>query len=337
MKAWAIGVLAAALFGAFVGAPVCFASDVDVEEDGGTRDTSVRQATPVVISSTESSSFRLKFEFSKDYGEEDEGRGRYPSGWYDLRLEKTGNGANCHLEYWTQSEPSRKADFSVSGDALARLDALLKEHDVAQIDGHSMWNSALGDFMNLEVNYESGEQIYASGEGGDVKPDAKYYQEEWFIDFFRALGREYGHDTLGPALRRCSYSCGGGKPGAYLGMEISLQKDGTVLAEMDSRSRYDDPTTHREVVVSKEKLDEITAMFDRGKLFHWAKTKWNKIDVLDGDTVEVSFDYADGSYASLYDNNEMPKEALEAMEKVQAFLWKLVADAPKAGKAEKSV
>ena len=334
MKALAIGVLAAVLFGAAVGTPVCFAADEDVEEDGGTRDTSVRHTSPVVISSTEIASFKLRFEFNKDFDEEDEGRGRYPSGWYDLRLEKTENGADCHLEYWTQSEPRRKADFPVKADALSRLDALLKEHDVAQIDGHSMWNSALGDFMNLEVRYESGEQIDASGEGGGVKPDPKYYQEEWFIDFFRALGCEYGHDTLGPALRSCSYSCGGGKPGACLDMKISMRKDGTVLAEMDSRSRYDAPTTHCEAVVPKEKLDEIAALFDRGELFRWAKTKWNKIDVLDGDTVQVSFDYADGSYASLYDNNEMPKEVLEAMEKVQAFLWKLLADAPKAGKQE---
>ena len=171
MKAWAIGVLAAALFGAVVGTPVCFAADIDVEEDGGTRDTSIRHAEPVVISSTEISSF-----------------------W--LRLEKNENGATCHLEYWTEGKPSRKADFPVNGDAFARLDALLKEHDVAQIDGHSMQNSALGDFMNLEVNYESGEQIYASGEGGGVKPDARYYREEWFIDFFRALGREYKQNVL---------------------------------------------------------------------------------------------------------------------------------------------
>ena len=335
MKALAIGVLAVALFGAFVGTPSCFAAEEE-PIDGGTTDNSVRHASPVVISSTEISSFRLRFEYSRDYNDEDELRGRYPSGWYEMRLEKNENGATCHLEYWTRSEPSRKADFPVNGDALARLDALLKEHDVAQIDGHSMQNSALGDFMNLEVNYESGEQIYASGEGGDVKPDPQYYQEEWFIDFFRALGREYGHDTLGPALKRCSYSCGGGKPGAYLGMEISMQKDGTVLAEMDSRSRYDAPTTPREIALPREKLDELAALVDRGELFHWAKTKWNKIDVLDGDTVEVSFDYADGSYASLYDNNEMPKEALEAMEKVQSFLWKLLMDAPKAEKAEGS-
>ena len=113
-----------------------------------------------------------------------------------------------------------------------------------------------------------------------------------------------------------------------------MQKDGTVLAEMDSRSRYDAPTTHREIAVPKDKLDELAAMVDRGELFHWAKTKWNKIDVLDGDTVDISFDYADGSYASLYDNNEMPKEAIAAMEKVQSFLWKLLKDAPQVEKQE---
>lgn len=334
MKAWAIGVLAAVLFGTAVGAPVCFAADEDVEIDGGTQDSSVRRASPVAISSTDISSFRLRFQYSMDYGAEDELRGRYPSGWYDLRLEKSENGADCHLEYWAEGRPGRKADFPVDAEALARLDRLLKEHDVAQIDGHSLYNSALGDDMSMEVRYESGETIRADGQGGDVKPDARYYREEWFIDFFRALGREYGRDTLGPALKYCSYECGGGKPGGFLMMRISTQRDGTVLAERDSRDRFDLPTTHREIVVPKEKLDELAAMFDRGELFRWAKTKWNKIDVLDGDTVQVSFDYADGSYASLYDNNEMPKEALEAMEKVQAFLWELLKDAPQVDKGD---
>ena len=328
MKAWAIGVLTVVLFGAFVGTPVCFAADEDVEEDGGTRDASVRHTSPVTISSTDISSFRLRFEYRGDYKEEDELRGRYPSGWYDLRLEKTENGATCHLEYWSDRTPSRSADFPVGDVALARLDRLLKEHDVAQIDGHSLWNSALGDFMRLEVDYGSGEKIYASGEGGDVKPDPKYYREEWFIDFFRRLGREYGHDTLGPALKSCSYSCGGGKPGGYLGMRISMRADGTVWAEMDARSRYDAPTIHRETVVPKEKLDEIAAMFDRGDLFHWAKAKWNRIDILDGDIVEVSFDYADMSAVNLCEDYEMPKEAFDAMKKVQAFLEDILKESP---------
>ena len=50
--------------------------------------------------------------------------------------------------------------------------------------------------MSLEVRYESGETIRADGQGGDVKPDAKYYREEWFIDFFRALGRKSKQDVL---------------------------------------------------------------------------------------------------------------------------------------------
>ena len=334
MKTWAIGVLAAALFGAVVGAPVCFAADIDVEEDGGTRDTSIRHAAPVVISSTEISSFRLRFEYSMSYGEEDELRGRYPSGWYDLRLEKTENGANCHLEYWTRSEPSRKADFPVNGDTLARLDALLKEHDVAQIDGHSLYNSALGDDMSMEVCYESGETIRADGQGGDVKPDPKYYQEEWFIDFFRRLGREYGHDTLGPALKYCSYECGGGKPGGFLMMRISTQRDGTVMAVMETRSRYDAPTVRRECEASPDKLEELAALIDRGDLFHWAKTTWEQIDVRDGDTVDVSFDYADGSDARISDTREMPKEGFEAIKKVKAFLGELLKNAPQVDKGD---
>lgn len=334
MKAWAIGVLAAVLFGTAVGAPVCFAADEDVEIDGGTQDSSVRRASPVAISSTDISSFRLRFQYSMDYGAEDELRGRYPSGWYDLRLEKSENGADCHLEYWAEGRPGRKADFPVDAEALARLDRLLKEHDVAQIDGHSLYNSALGDDMSMEVRYESGETIRADGQGGDVKPDARYYREEWFIDFFRALGREYGRDTLGPALKYCSYECGGGKPGGFLMMRISTQRDGTVMAVMETRSRYDAPTVRREREASPDKLEELAALIDRGELFHWAKTSWDRIDIRDGDTVDVSFDYADGSDARISDTREMPKEGFEAIKKVKAFLWELLKDAPQVDKGD---
>jgi hypothetical protein len=334
MKAWAIGVLAAVLFGTAVGAPVCFAADEDVEIDGGTQDSSVRRASPVAISSTDISSFRLRFQYSMDYGAEDELRGRYPSGWYDLRLEKSENGADCHFEYWAEGRPGRKADFPVDAEALARLDRLLKAHDVAQIDGHSLYNSALGDDMSMEVRYESGETIRADGQGGDVKPDARYYREEWFIDFFRALGREYGRDTLGPALKYCSYECGGGKPGGFLMMRISTQRDGTVMAVMETRSRYDAPTVRREREASPDKLEELAALIDRGELFHWAKTSWDRIDIRDGDTVDVSFDYADGSDARISDTREMPKEGFEAIKKVKAFLWELLKDAPQVDKGD---
>ena len=41
MKAWAIGVLTAVLFGTAVGAPVCFAADEDVEIDGLFEDSKI--------------------------------------------------------------------------------------------------------------------------------------------------------------------------------------------------------------------------------------------------------------------------------------------------------
>ena len=125
MKLWVVGFLVAVLLGTTAGTSVCLAADEDVEEDGGTRDTSIRHTRPVVISSTEISSFKLRFQFSGDY-DTDELRTRYPSGWYDFRLERTENGALCHLEFWRDGEPSRKADFPVKRDVLKRLDALLK-------------------------------------------------------------------------------------------------------------------------------------------------------------------------------------------------------------------
>ena len=185
----------ATLFGGIACAAA--ADTVPVEEvDGATQDSSVRHTSPVVIRSKDIETFRLRFEFSDDVGTDDAARERYPAGRYDLCLEKAEGGARCRIEWWDRFGDRRRTEFVADASALARLDALLKEHDVAQIDGHSVWNSALGDDMSLEVRYESGETIRADGQGGDVKPDPRYYREEWFIDFFRKLGRKYQQDVL---------------------------------------------------------------------------------------------------------------------------------------------
>ena len=83
-----------------------------------------------------------------------------------------------------------------------------------------------------------------------------------------------------------------------------------------------------------ETLEELAALIDRGDLFHWAKTPWEQIDVRDGDTVDVSFDYADGSDARISDTRSMPREGFEAIKKVKAFLWELLEDAPQVDKGD---
>ncbi|MBR1552437.1 MAG: hypothetical protein IJ631_00325 [Schwartzia sp.] len=331
MKALAIGVLATALFGAFAGTPVCFAADADIDiEDGGTVDHSARHVSPVVIASRALSSFRLRFEFGDPHW--DDGlHVKYPPGRYDLRLEKIEGGATCHLEYWTEGGPARKADFPVKGDALARLDALLKEHDVAQIDGHAKYNSALGSDMDLEALYESGESIHACGQGGaDVTPDARYYREEWFIDFFRALGHEYGQgDLLGPPLARCSYRESGGMEGRFYELELSAQKDGSAHLSVDFLPRNGAESLWREYDLPKAKMDELEAMLDRGSLADWGKAPMSEVQALDADTAYIVFGYADGREVSLADNRALPKEAFAAMRKVREFLEALDTDAPK--------
>ncbi|MBR1884988.1 MAG: hypothetical protein IJ812_01150 [Schwartzia sp.] len=328
MKALAIGVLATALWGAFVGTPVCFAAE-DEPIDGGTTDNSVYRASPVVIASRDISSFRLRFEFG--FAHWDDGlRVKYPPGNYDFRLEKTADGAKCHIEYGTE-EATRAADFTVNENALPRLDALLKEHDVAQIDGHAKYNSALGGNMCLDVLYESGEKIFAIGEGGaDVVPDMRYYQEEWFIDFFRALGHEYGQgDPLGPRLKRCSYKESGGMEGRFYELELSLQKDGSAYLTVDFLAGNGAESQSREYKLPKEKLDELEAMLNRGDIAEGGKAPMSEIQALDADTASVSFGYADGHEVTFSDSQALPKEAFAAMRKVREFLEALDTDAPK--------
>ena len=328
MKAWAIGVLAAALFGAFVRTPVCFAAEEE-PIDGGTTDNSVRRASPVVISSRDISSFRLRFEFG-DAHWDDGLRVKYPPGLYDFRLEKTAQSVQCHIEYGTE-EAARAADFTVDESALAQLDELLKAHDVAQIDGHAKYNSALGGNMRLDVRYESGEKIFAVGEGGaSVVPDSRYYQEEWFIDFFRALGHEYGQgDPLGPRLRRCGYKEGGGMEGRFYELELSLQKDGSARLTVDFLPRNGAESQWREYDLPGETLDELEALLNRGDLADWGNAPMSEIQALDADTASVSFGYANGQEVSFADDRAIPREGFAVMKKVKEFLEALDTDAPK--------
>ena len=327
MKALAIGVLAVALFGAFVGAPSCFAAEEE-PIDGGTTDNSVRHASPVVISSRDISSFQLRFEFG-DAHWDDGLRVKYPSGNYDFRLEKRSDGAQCHVEYGTEAD-TRTVDFATDESALSRLDELLKAHDVAQIDGHAKYNSALGDNMRLDVLYESGEKIFAIGEGGaSVLPDSRYYQPEWFIDFFRALAHEHGQgDPLGPRLKRCGYKEGGGMEGRFYELELSLQKDGSARLTVDFLPHNGAESQWREYDLPGETLDELEAMLNRGDLADWGNAPMSEIQALDADTASVSFSYANGHGVTLADTHDIPREGFAVMKKVKEFLEALDTDAP---------
>ncbi len=327
MRFLGIGLLVlAAVFGLSAHPALGRETDEEPEPDGGTVDFSLRHTAPVVISSEDIESFRLRFHYT--FSGEEALRTKYPEGWYDLRLEKGEDGADCTVIYWQDAGPQREWSFPVSVEALSRLDALLKEHDVAQIHGHSLWNSATGDDMRLEVLYGDGETIRASGVGGSVKPDERYYREEWFIDFFRALGRAYGHDVPGPRLTRCVYRYSGDMEGRFLEMEMAEAEDGTAQVAIERRAANGAPEDRRSFSVPAGKLEEAALLVDRGDLVLWSKAPLSEMQELDAGTRSAGFLFEDGTELWLHDTHDLPKEGFAAVNALAAFLGALEEGAP---------
>ena len=144
---------------------------------------------------------------------------------------------------------------------------------------------------------------------------------------FGAVAGASGCFAAEPTLTGVRYDYGGGKPGGFLSMSLWLKRDGTVRGVMETRRRHDEPTVRREMIVPREKFDEMAAMFDRKDVLRWAAAP-KVTDILDGDTANVAFDYSDGDCATLYECNDLPPEGFEAMRKTRAFLEELLKDAP---------
>lgn len=156
------------------------------------KDLSVKHDKPVEISSTEIEVFNLRCSyFSPPYDNEEKMKW-YPAGDYCFHLIRTSKGARCRIEFHSYSD-NREEEFDADSFALTRLDRLLKERDVTQLDGYSVHSPGAANHMDLLVQYTGGERIAATG----IPPqNNQYFNEEWFIDFFRNLSGAFGKNIF---------------------------------------------------------------------------------------------------------------------------------------------
>lgn len=170
---------------------------VDSPVDGGTTDFSNPNA-PKKIKSDDLVSFHLKTEESQRVRVADETGGArsliYPSGMYTFDMKESDGKITVHAEF------SDKAfDFDADEAALAALNQLIKENDVAAMNGHSASNSALGTFIDLEAVYADGERIDIYAEGG-VAAVPYGWHSDIFIAFFDKLMQEYTGTAFADSL-----------------------------------------------------------------------------------------------------------------------------------------
>ena len=159
------------------------------------KDVSIKHDGPVVIRSTEIEVFNLRCSyFAPDFNNKEMMKW-YPCGDYGFHLIRTSKGARCRIGYHSYSD-NREEEFDADAFALTRLDTLLKERDVAQLDGYSVHSPGAANHMDLLVQYVGGEQIAATGLPPKNPPYAQYFDEEWFIDFFRSLSGAFGKNIF---------------------------------------------------------------------------------------------------------------------------------------------
>lgn len=155
------------------------------------KDLSIKHDKPVEIHSTEIDVFNFRCSYFASFDDTEKARW-YPGGDYCFHLIRTSKGARCRIEFHSYGD-NREEEFDADAFTLSRLDTLLKERDVAQLDGYSVHSPGAANHMDLLVQYVGGERIAATG----LPPhDNQYYNAEWFIDFFRSLSGAFGKNIF---------------------------------------------------------------------------------------------------------------------------------------------
>ncbi|MCR5267114.1 MAG: hypothetical protein K6E16_01165 [Lachnospiraceae bacterium] len=161
-------------------------TDGEEVECGGVSDNSDPNASKT-IQSDKLQSFYLKFEADMPISvpiTEDTRAAVYPSGMYEFSMAKEKGRVLVHADF-----AGEVFDFDAEEEALKRFDKVLKENNVAAMNGHSQRNSALGTYIDLNAVYEDGESITVYAEGGaSVIPN--YWDDSIYVGFFDGLMEE---------------------------------------------------------------------------------------------------------------------------------------------------
>ncbi len=155
---------------------------------GGTSDYSTN---PEKIVSTDIKSFFIEFTHDNIY--EDEKKYTCPHGRYIFEMKKENGNAVCNLKYYDRvkvhDEVTNEVSFEADLSYFSKLQTLIEEEKLESINGYHKENSALGDYLDLIIEYESGEKLSAFAQGGGVMP---HLNPDFFILFFSDMAKEHG-------------------------------------------------------------------------------------------------------------------------------------------------
>ncbi|MCR5563201.1 MAG: hypothetical protein K6F46_07520 [Desulfovibrio sp.] len=171
-----------------------FAKDTEPDLDGAVTDMSWRDAPKSTVS-RDIVDFSVRFAWNDETGHSENGRfipdaeQPYPQGIWLLTLKKTQSAAEMEMRCDTAG---LRVAGVVPAAVLTALQHLVETHGIARLNGHSKRDTALGELLDLRIDYASGESITAHAEGGSATLPEKHWNPLWFLDFFRTYALDNG-------------------------------------------------------------------------------------------------------------------------------------------------
>ena len=286
---------------------------------GGIADTTDKTA-PKSIRSNVLMSFSLNFVDEGLRGMTDTGKEYFPPGRYSLKAERQEGRAHFYLSCerrGTVRPIVLEQDLDVS--AMDDLHAFILEQGVPAVNGSSKRNTALGTFIHLEGRYDSGETLYLHAEGGAATVPYGWCGSDVFVEFF--LDKLGAKGKLTEPLYSVGYAISNER-GYLLSMELkssAVLGSGKALLRKELRRSRDDKVQVQELVVSREKLEELERLTDSYGMRGWKDLPPREEDS-EADLESIALNYTMGESVVIDSDMHLPEENENVFRQVRAFL-----------------
>lgn len=141
-----------------------------------------------------------------------------------------------------------------------------------------------------------------------------------FTVYSAIMGQKYKNDVP----QACSVSTGGGMLGGHWGAYLKTEEAGNAILQIKERETHADrerTTTYR---VDPAAFERVRELVNEHRLFAASRRPYSRMQVLDGDTTTLSFDYKKGDF-SVSDQQVLSGRMREGFRAVRDYLCSLAA------------
>lgn len=131
------------------------------------------------------------------------------------------------------------------------------------------------------------------------------------------------HKFKAEGLESCSYSTGGGMTGGYRRVTLRKDRKGNRTVSLQYKEIHCDREETTVYPASEEAFAKATEIMKKFHLYGASKRRRSRIQILDGETTTVSFDYVNGDF-SIHELQRLNRTMRKGCSEIEGFLDSLL-------------